>query len=1162
MPDNKRSHDEAAPGGLFDRLGDLVVKWPVLVIGCWLALAAALTLLLPPLQVQASKREQAPLPPDAPVMVLTKEMAKAFHETGGGGSLLMIILTNENGLGPAEEDVYHKLVDNLHQDTQDKMSVQDFLATPQMREILESKDKKAWNLPINLPGDATAPETQAAFKHVSEIVKKTVAGTNLKAYLTGPVANIADLQKLSERDVKLIEIGTGLSVLLILLIVYRNVVTMLLPVATIGLSVVTAQGVMSAMAELGMAVNLQSIVFMSAVMIGAGTDYAVFLISRYHDYVRDGEKTEVAVKKALMSIGKVIAASAATVAVTFLAMVFTKLEVFSAVGPAISISILVSLLGAITLLPAILVLTGRRGWIKPQRDLTGRLWRRSGIRIVRRPKIHLVASLVVLIVLASSASLIKFNYDDLKTVPQHVESVQGYEAMNRHFPMNAMTPMALFVQSPRDLRSPAALADLEMMSRRIADLPNIVMVRGLTRPNGEPLKETKVSFQAGEVGGKLDEASTAITDHGGDLDKLADGAHQLAGALGEIRNQVNGAVASVSGVVSTLTALEALMGGDRTIKQLENASDLVGRMRRLGDNLSGTVQGAEQTAVWANPMVTALNSSPECNKDPKCRSSRAELVALVEAQNNGVLRSIAALAVTLQQTKEFQTVSQTLKTIDQQLRQVITVMKTVDGLQGKMAQMQQGANALADGSAALAEGVQQLVDQTKKMGSGLNEASDFLLGMKHDAERPSMAGFNIPPQIMTRDEFKKGAQIFLSPDGHAARYFVQSALNPFTIEAMDQVNEIVRVAESTRPNTELADATIGLAGIPTGLRDTRDYYNSDIIFIVFATIIIVFLILVVLLRAIVAPLYLIGSVIISYLSALGIGVIVFQLILGQEIHWSLPGLSFILLVAVGADYNMLLISRIRDESPHGVRIGVIRTVGSTGGVITSAGLIFAASMFGLMTASITTMAQAGFTIGIGIVLDTFLVRTVTVPALTAMIGRANWWPSELGRDPSRQSKKRRRTTKADMWLNRLQGIGRPKARVSAPPTAKVARLANGHASKNGHGPRLQREPVVNGKPRIGTRGNSKYLVDHLPGHSLPLFGFTNMPAYDVLDCVSKAHGNGKYIGDEPVDRLLGHSLPLFGLTGLPSHGLLDDTSNGNGNGKGPVEVGLTKTVTA
>ena len=101
-------------------------------------------------------------------------------------------------------------------------------------------------------------------------------------------------------------------------------------------------------------------------MVGAGTDYAVFLISRYHDYVQLGVDSDQAVKSALLSIGKVIAASAATVAVTFLAMIFATLELFSTVGPAISVAVMVAFLAAVTLLPAILVLTGRHGWIKPR----------------------------------------------------------------------------------------------------------------------------------------------------------------------------------------------------------------------------------------------------------------------------------------------------------------------------------------------------------------------------------------------------------------------------------------------------------------------------------------------------------------------------------------------------------------------------------------------------------------------------------------------------------------------------------------------------------------------------------------------------------------------------------------------------------------------------
>ena len=329
------------------------------------------------------------------------------------------------------------------------------------------------------------------------------------------------------------------------------------------------------------------------------------------------------------------------------------------------------------------------------------------------------------------------------------------------------------------------------------------------------------------------------------------------------------------------------------------------------------------------------------------------------------------------------------------------------GLQANLNTLQNGADRFAGGSRQVADAVAQLVDQVKQLGAGLSKSAAFLLSLKHDAAQPAMAGFNIPSQLLHLEEFQKAAKVFISPDGHSVRYLVQTKLNPFSTEAMDQVNAISATARGAQPNTTLADATVSMAGYTVGLKDTRDYYAHDIRFIIAVTLLVVLLTLIALLRAIVAPLYLVASVVISYLSAVGIGVLVFQFILGQQLHWSVPPLAFVVLVAVGADYNMLLVSRMRDESPHSMRYGIIRTLSSTGGVITAAGLIFAASMCGLLFSSIGTVVQGGFVIGVGILLDTFLVRTVTVPAIAALVGRANWWPSRVGvrrslrRSPSR-----------------------------------------------------------------------------------------------------------------------------------------------------------------
>ena len=1001
------ANDVTRSGGVFQKLGNVVVRWPLLVVVFWVALAAIPLLTLPPLAEIVGRHKATPLPYDAPTMVTTREMAEAFHETGSD-NVLLVVLTREDGLGPSDEQTYGRLVDKLRQDTGDVKSVQDFLSAPPLREILQSKDNKAWNVPVNLVGDLGSPQSRAAYEHVTDIVEETVAGTTVTANVTGPAATVADIAEVGERDLHWIEIGTGALVLLILLIVYRNVVTMLLPLVTIVISLATAQGVLAGLAELGLRVAPEAMVLMTAVMVGAGTDYAVFLISRYQDYVRQGVDSDEAVKRAMVSIGKVITASAATVAVTFVAMIFAKMPIFSTVGPSIAISIAVACTAAVTLLPAIISLAGPRGWIKPRRDLTSKFWRRSGIRIVRRPKAHLAVSLVLLIILAALSTQVRYNYDDRKTLPTAVESAVGYNAMVRHFPLDSLVPQFIFVQSPHDLRGPRGLADLEQMAQRVSQVPGVGLVRGITRPTGEPLEQTKATYQAGEVGSKLNEGSQQITNHDGDLKLLTNGADTLADSLGEVRGQVTSAIATVTVLVDALTSVQGEAGGATPLKDIDKTARLIDGMRALGSAISQNVAKFVESFEWADPVLTALDGSPICSIDPACRASRDELRRLVTARGDGSFDKIADLGKQLQSTQDVQSIESTVTRLRGALTTAAGAVHSMGldqpgGLQSKLAELQQGADALADGSRKLAEGVQLLVDQTRQMGAGLADASAFLLAMKSDASAPSMAGFYIPPQVLTRDEFKKAATAFVSPDGHAVRYLVQTKLDPFSTAAMDQVNAILDAARGAQPNTALADAKISMGGVSAGLRDTRDYYHNDFQFFVFATILIVLLIMIVLLRAIVAPLYLIGSVVISYLSALGLGVLVFQVGLGQELHWSVPGLTFILLVAVGADYNLLLISRIRDESPHGIRIGVIRTVTSTGGVITSAGLIFAASMLGLMVASITTMIQVGFVIGVGILLDTFLVRTITVPAMAALVGRANWWPYRWW--PSRRASK-------------------------------------------------------------------------------------------------------------------------------------------------------------
>lgn len=971
----KTSTTRAAKGFDAFSVSRIVVRAPWLVIAAWVVLIVVLSMAFTPLAKVVEGQTMQPLPPQA--MAATQQMSKDFHESNQ--NILVVVLTNEHGLKPADNDTYRALADKLRSDTADVSTVQDFMSTPALRQLMVSADNKAFYMAVTLKAPPGSPQSSQAYQRITEIVKQSTAGSALTAHVTGQAAIVGDMSIVTAHDMHLIEIATAALVLLILLVIYRRPVTVLLPLLTIGVSIAAAQGLVSALTQIGMSVSSFTIVLMTAMIAGAGTDYAVFLISRYHEYIRSGMDSDRAVQQALCSIGKVIGASAATVAVTFLGMIFTRLPAFTSVGPALAVSIAVAFVAAVTILPAVLVLAGRRGWIAPRRPLTDRLWQRSAIHIVRRPKAHLVVSLTVLIALGACALFMDPTYNDRMQLPGSAESNQGFSAMAAHFSTSALLPEYIYIQSPHDLRTPQALADMEQMAQRVAQLPNVAAVRGVTRPTGKPLDQTKVSYQAGEVGSKLEDASSQISSKTSDLDALSGGAHKLANTLGSVRDQVDQAGHSMTAMTTTLNQVQQLIGGTQ-------ATQLLNTIRTYANSAGSSQTAANNLVSYATPILNALNNNPQCDADPACSDGRTKLQQLAaagygqaDASGQHVLATVQRLSTLLQSAgARLQSAGITDPAAAQQ----------------KIAQMEQGASALADGSKQLADGVQTLVDQTKKMGLGMNQAANLLLSIKHDASQPSMAGMYVPPQILTTNDFKNAAKLFISPNGHSARYLVETKFDPFSTAAMDQAQTILDTARSAQPNTTLSDATISMVGTTPMYSAIRSNYDHDLRLIIVLTLAVVFLILVALLRAIVAPLYLIASVVISYLSALGLGVVFFQFVCHQQLYWNVPAMAFIVLVAVGADYNLLLISRIREESRNGVRSGIIRAVHSTGGVITSAGIIFAASMFGLMVGTVSTMVQIGFIIGAGLLIDTFVVRTITVPAIAALIGRANWWPAK------------------------------------------------------------------------------------------------------------------------------------------------------------------------
>ncbi|HET9545204.1 MAG TPA: MMPL family transporter, partial [Gaiellaceae bacterium] len=234
-----------------------------------------------------------------------------------------------------------------------------------------------------------------------------------------------------------------------------------------------------------------------------------------------------------------------------------------------------------------------------------------------------------------------------------------------------------------------------------------------------------------------------------------------------------------------------------------------------------------------------------------------------------------------------------------------------------------------------------------------------------------------------------------SEDGRIARLSVTLASDPYGDEAVDAILQLREAARDAAG--EGATALVG--GATAEEADGRAAASRDASLVVPLTLLVVLLILVALLRALVAPLYLVASVVLSFAATLGLTYALLEFVFDAPgTDASLPIFVFVFVVALGVDYNIFLVARIREETRrHGPREGVLRGLERTGGVITSAGLILAGTFAVLMTLPLEQLFQLGFAVAIGILVDTFVVRTLVVPAIALLLGRWSWWPGRLGR---------------------------------------------------------------------------------------------------------------------------------------------------------------------
>jgi RND superfamily putative drug exporter len=908
----------------------------------WIALVVIVNTVVPQLEKVGEAHSVSLAPNDAPSMQAMQRIGKDFQEFDSNSSA-MIVLEGDQPLSDSAHKYYDDLIKKLEADPKHVEHIQDFWGDPLTASGAQSADGKAAYVQVYLRGNQGQSLANESVQAVRDIIDKSAPPPGIKAYVTGPTPLSNDQHHAGDKSVKVITALTICVIFVMLLFVYRSIVTVLLVLVMMFIELSAARGIVAALGYYNLiglstfAVNL-----LSTLAIAASTDYAIFLLGRYHEARQNGEDRETAFYTMYHGTAHVILGSGLTIAGATFCLHFTRLPYFQSLGIPLAIGMLVAVIAALTMAPALLTICSRFGIFDPKRKMKTRGWRRMGTAVVRWPGPILAASVALTLIGLLAVPSYKPAYNDRLYLPPDIPANVGYAAADRHFPQARMNPEMLLVETDHDVRNPADMLVIERIARAVAHTQGVGRVQAITRPRGVPIEHTSIPFLVGAQG-TTQQMNQDYMD-----------------------NVMANTLKQASDMQTTIDALQKMQY--ITVQMAATMHSMVGKMRGTVVDINELRDHIADFDDFFRPMRNYLYWEPHCFDIPVCWSIRSIFDTL-----DGVDTM----------SDDLQNLMPDLERLDILMPQLVAVMPaqiaTMKSMQQITLTMYQSQKSQQDQQKAMQE-------NSTAMGQAFDES-------KNDDS------FYLPPEAFDNADFKRGLKMFVSPDGHAVRFIISHEGDPATAEGVSLIPQIKSAAFEAIKGTPLEGSKIYMAGTASTYRDMQEGANWDLLVAGIASLCLIFIIMLLLTRAVIASAVIVGTVLLSLGTSFGLSVLIWEHLLGKPLHWLVLAMSVIILLAVGSDYNLLLVSRFKEEIHAGINTGIIRSMAGTGAVVTSAGLVFAFTMMSMMVSDLVVAGQVGSTIGIGLLFDTLIIRAFMTPSIAAMMGRWFWWPQNVRARP-------------------------------------------------------------------------------------------------------------------------------------------------------------------
>jgi RND superfamily putative drug exporter len=919
------------------------IRWIcVPIVLFWVAVAALTNVLVPQLEVVGEAHNVALSSPDSPSLQAFQQIGKKFQEFDTD-SAAMVVLEGEQPLGAEAHAYYDRLVKAMEDDPVHVQHVQDFWGDPLTAAGSQSSDGKAAYVQVFLQGNQGEARSLESVNALRDLIATTPAPAGVKAYVAGSAAQITDQFEVGNESTNLVTALTVGVIALMLLIVYRSFVTMFVGLATVLIQMAAARGIVAFMANANLiGLSTYSTNILTLLVIAAGTDYMIFLLGRYHEGRGNSMDRKAAYYDMYRGTAHVILGSGLTIVGAVYCLSFTRLPYFQSLGVPAALGVLVALVASLTLAPAVIVIGGRFGLLEPKRATKKYGWRRIGTAIVRWPGPILIATIAVALIGLLALPGYKTSYDVSRYLPADAPSNVGYTAAERHFSKARLNPELLMIEADHDLRNPTDMILLERVAKAVFHTSGIAQVQSITRPLGTPLDHSSIPFQ-------ISASSAAQINN---LPFQQDRAADLLRQVGVIDDTIN--------ILRDQMALQQ-QSSEVTHEQSEAFQQTVATAQDLRDKIANFDD-------FFRPMRNYFYWEPHCYDIPACAAIRSLFDSL-----DGINELTDQLA----------NVSASIAKLDELQPKLLALIPP------QIANQQTNRDLTMTNHSTTAG----LYDQTA---AALENST--ALGEAFDASKTDDS-FYLPPEAFTNPEFIRGLKLFLSPDGKAARMIITHDVDPATPEGISHIEEMRHAAVEAVKGTPLAGSKIYIGGTAATYKDIGEMAHYDLIIAAIAALSLILLIMMFITRSLVAALVIVGTVALSLGASFGISVLVWQYLFGIQLYWVILPLAVILLLAVGSDYNLLLVSRFKEEMHAGLNTGIIRAMAGSGSVVTAAGLVFAFTMASFIISDLKVLGQIGTTIALGLIFDTLIVRSFMTPSIAALLGRWFWWPLRVRQRP-------------------------------------------------------------------------------------------------------------------------------------------------------------------